>query len=78
MLKTVTKIKSLKYFLPWVILVCWRIISEIHKEYLEAGADIIDINMGCPMRKITKTGRGAAMMKDIVKTSKLKLILTEV
>mgnify|MGYP001158165704 CR=1 FL=1 len=37
----------------------------------DRGADIIDINMGCPMRKITKTGRGAAMMKDIVKTSKI-------
>ena len=30
---------------------------------LELGAAIIDINMGCPQRKIVKTGAGAALMK---------------
>ena len=29
----------------------------------ELGAAIIDINMGCPQRKIVKTGAGAALMK---------------
>lgn len=28
------------------------------------GADIIDINMGCPVKKIVKKGKGSAMMKD--------------
>lgn len=33
----------------------------------QRGAALIDINMGCPMRKVTNGGAGAGMMKDLKK-----------
>jgi tRNA-dihydrouridine synthase B len=40
--------------------------------YLESlGVSAIDINMGCPVRKVVKTGGGSAMMTELPKTQAL-------
>ncbi len=41
-----------------------EIIREAAQTALEAGAELIDINMGCPVRKVVKTGAGAALLKN--------------
>ena len=37
----------------------------------ELGADSVDINMGCPVRKVTKIGGGSAMMTELERTAAL-------
>jgi len=44
---------------------------------LEArGVDVVDINMGCPVRKICRTGSGAALLGDPAKAARLVQTIT--
>jgi nifR3 family TIM-barrel protein len=41
-----------------------EIISEAAKKLEAHGADILDINLGCPVRKVVNSGCGAALLKE--------------
>ena len=36
-----------------------------------SGADILDINMGCPVGKVVKNGDGSALMRDVEKAARI-------
>ena len=41
------------------------IMANAAQEVEKAGADVVDINMGCPVNKVVKNQEGSALMKDL-------------
>ena len=47
------------------------VMAEATRMVADAGADIVDINFGCPVRKVTKTGAGATLLEDPERASRI-------
>jgi len=47
------------------------VMAEAARMVADAGADIVDINFGCPVRKVTKTGAGATLLEDPHRASRI-------
>jgi tRNA-dihydrouridine synthase B len=51
------------------------VLSEAAKIVTDSGADLVDINMGCPVKKVLKIGAGGILMRD---PSKVSVILQSI
>ena len=40
------------------------LLAEAARMVVDAGADLVDINMGCPVKKVTKTGAGCTLLAE--------------
>ena len=59
---------------PWAVQLFGAVASEMRdaaKKCEDLGANSVDINMGCPVRKVCKVGGGSAMMTELTKTADL-------
>ena len=53
------------------------VMSEAARMVEAAGADLVDINFGCPVRKVTKTGAGATLLDDGARACAIVAAVTE-
>ena len=50
---------------------CSDSLVEASRQVAELGVDFIDLNLGCPVKKVIRNGAGAAWLKDPVALGKL-------
>jgi nifR3 family TIM-barrel protein len=53
------------------------LMAEAARMVEDAGADIVDINFGCPVRKVTKTGAGATLLDDPDRAARIVAAVAE-
>jgi tRNA-dihydrouridine synthase B len=53
------------------------LMAEAARMVEDAGADIVDINFGCPVRKVTKTGAGATLLEDPERAERIVAAVAE-
>lgn len=49
----------------------WSIVADAAQRVAQSGADIVDLNFGCSVKKILKSGSGSALMREPAKAEKL-------
>jgi tRNA-dihydrouridine synthase B len=53
------------------------LMAEAARMVEDAGADIVDINFGCPVKKVTKTGAGATLLEDPARADRIVAAVAE-
>lgn len=48
-----------------------EVLADAAQVLADQGADILDLNMGCPVKKIVSSGAGAALMKDPIRCAQI-------
>ena len=48
-----------------------HVMAQAAQIAIEKGADLVDINSGCPVKKVVKTGAGAALLRNLKKLAEV-------
>jgi tRNA-dihydrouridine synthase B len=54
-----------------------RTMADAARMIEAAGADVVDINFGCPVKKVTKTGAGATLLEDPARATAIVAAVAE-